>query len=125
MKRICTVVGVRLQFVKAAVVSKALEREGIREALLHTGQHNHRALSAEVACDPQGSEPIISRITGCGPHDWQLGAVTESPTEVARENRFPDSCANASDVRPSLTFYWHRGGSITIMLTQSVPLTGV
>ncbi|NND71660.1 MAG: UDP-N-acetylglucosamine 2-epimerase (non-hydrolyzing) [Rhodothermales bacterium] len=37
--RICTVVGARPQFVKAWVVSQALEEAGIQEYLVHTGQH--------------------------------------------------------------------------------------
>jgi UDP-GlcNAc3NAcA epimerase len=36
---ILTVVGARPQFIKAAAVSRALAREGLREILVHTGQH--------------------------------------------------------------------------------------
>ncbi|MGU3663358.1 non-hydrolyzing UDP-N-acetylglucosamine 2-epimerase [Methylobacterium sp. A49B] len=39
MHRILTVVGARPQFIKAAPVSKALRASGIKEMLLHTGQH--------------------------------------------------------------------------------------
>ncbi len=38
--KILTVIGARPQFIKAAVVSKALrERPGLNEFLVHTGQH--------------------------------------------------------------------------------------
>ena len=40
MKKICTVVGARPQFIKLAVVSRVLRREpDIKEVLIHTGQH--------------------------------------------------------------------------------------
>ncbi len=38
-RSVVTVVGARPQFVKAAVVSRALENQGVAEALVHTGQH--------------------------------------------------------------------------------------
>lgn len=37
--KIVTIVGARPQFIKASLVSKVLEKEGIKEVLLHTGQH--------------------------------------------------------------------------------------
>ena len=38
--KIMTVVGARPQFIKAAVVSHALEEiEGVEEEIVHTGQH--------------------------------------------------------------------------------------
>jgi UDP-GlcNAc3NAcA epimerase len=42
---ILTVVGARPQFIKAAPVSAALERAGLREILVHTGQHFDAAMS--------------------------------------------------------------------------------
>ena len=44
---VVSIVGARPQFVKAAVVSKALCERGIRESLVHTGQH-HDAQMSEV-----------------------------------------------------------------------------
>lgn len=43
---IVTVVGARPQFIKAAPVSKALKAAGIREILIHTGQHFDDNMSA-------------------------------------------------------------------------------
>jgi len=37
--KILSVVGARPQFIKAAIVSKKLKGEGIKENLLHIGQH--------------------------------------------------------------------------------------
>ena len=39
MTKIVTVVGARPQFVKAAVVSRALSKVGIKELIVHTSQH--------------------------------------------------------------------------------------
>lgn len=45
-KRILTVIGARPQFVKASVVSKALQQiSGVQEILLHTGQHFDQNMS--------------------------------------------------------------------------------
>ena len=44
--KIVTVVGARPQFIKAAVVSRALsERSDFEEILVHTGQHYHDMMS--------------------------------------------------------------------------------
>jgi UDP-N-acetylglucosamine 2-epimerase len=43
---IVTVVGARPQFIKAAPVSKALKAVGLREILVHTGQHFDDNMSA-------------------------------------------------------------------------------
>ncbi|MGM0984086.1 MAG: non-hydrolyzing UDP-N-acetylglucosamine 2-epimerase [Pseudomonadota bacterium] len=47
MQRILTIIGARPQFIKASVVSRAIqEAEGIQEILLHTGQHFDANMSA-------------------------------------------------------------------------------
>ena len=51
--RILTVVGARPQFIKAAPVSAALAAAGIRECLVHTGQH-FDALMSDVFFDELG-----------------------------------------------------------------------
>lgn len=44
--KLITVVGARPQFIKASVVSRALAVRGLREILVHTGQHFDDAMSA-------------------------------------------------------------------------------
>ncbi|HOU53098.1 MAG TPA: UDP-N-acetylglucosamine 2-epimerase (non-hydrolyzing) [Myxococcota bacterium] len=60
--RVLTVVGARPQFVKAAVVSLAIRSRGIRERILHTGQHY----------DPEMSD-VFFRQMGIPREDHQLG----------------------------------------------------
>src|SRR3972149_6990446 len=43
--RLLTVVGARPQFIKAAVVSRALARAGVEEHVVHTGQHYDAEMS--------------------------------------------------------------------------------
>lgn len=43
--KIITVIGARPQFIKAAMVSQALNSQGISEIIIHTGQHFHKQMS--------------------------------------------------------------------------------
>lgn len=45
MKTVMSIVGARPQFIKAAPVSRVLKAEGMREVLVHTGQHFDQGMS--------------------------------------------------------------------------------
>ena len=45
MKKVVTVIGTRPQFIKMAMVSSALRPAGIKEIVIHTGQHYDKNLS--------------------------------------------------------------------------------
>lgn len=60
---ILTVIGTRPQFIKAAMVSKELLREGITENTIHTGQHYDPEMSAVFFNELQMPEPIAN--LGC------------------------------------------------------------
>ena len=77
MKRICTVVGARPQFIKASVVSKALAQRGIRETLVHTGQHYDHSLSAQFFEELGIPRPETNLNVGSGPHGWQTGTMMQ------------------------------------------------
>ena len=72
---VCTLVGARPQFVKAAAVSPALKEAGIRETLVHSGQHYDELLSQiffdELGVDP----PVVNLEVGSGSHAKQTGAI--------------------------------------------------
>ncbi len=72
---VCTVVGARPQFIKSAPVSRALESAGIRETVVHTGQHFDRELS-QIFFDELGlREPRVDLSVGSGTHAWQTASI--------------------------------------------------
>lgn len=75
--RICTVVGARPQFIKAAVVSRALTEARIDEAIVHTGQHYDLSLS-DVFFDELGlPAPKAHLGVKSLPHGAQTGRMME------------------------------------------------
>ena len=79
---ILSIVGARPQFVKAAVVSKALADTGIRESLLHTGQHYDASMS-DVFFEELGiPNPTHHLGIGSGSHGQQTGRMLEQIEQV-------------------------------------------
>lgn len=78
MKRILTIIGARPQFIKASVVSKAMQaQEGIEEILLHTGQHFDSNMS-DVFFDQLGiPRPDIQLDIHGGTHGAMTGQMLE------------------------------------------------
>jgi UDP-GlcNAc3NAcA epimerase len=71
--KIITVIGARPQFIKSAMVSKALEKlEGINEIIVHTGQHFDQNMS-EVFFNDFG---LASPAYNLGVHSLLHGAMT-------------------------------------------------
>lgn len=74
MVHVLTVIGARPQFIKAAAVSRAIaEIRGLRETLIHSGQHYDRDMS-QVFFDELGiPKPQIHLGVGSGSHAVQTG----------------------------------------------------
>ncbi len=72
-----TKVGARPQFVKAAVLSRALVAAGLTEHLVHTGQHYDDALSGSFFRDLCLPEPTINLGVGSGTHGGQTTRMLE------------------------------------------------
>ena len=74
---IVTVIGARPQFVKAAVVSRALERVGLKESVVHTGQHYDAGMSdifwSELGIPPWDTNLMV----GSGRHGVQTARILE------------------------------------------------
>jgi len=77
MSYILTIVGARPQFVKAAVVSKALSEIGLNERIIHTGQHYDHQMSAIFWEELNIPLPVANLGVGSGNHGEQTGKMLQ------------------------------------------------
>lgn len=85
--KIATIVGARPQFIKAAPLSLALQRAGIDEAVIHTGQHYDVSMS-DIFFDELGiPAPKYHLGIGSGPHGEQTGRMMEALEKVFVKDR--------------------------------------
>ena len=100
--KILTVVGARPQFVKAAVVSRALRSHGgMAEVMVHTGQHYDANMSA-VFFDELGIPPPAHSLNiGSGSHGAQTGRILEAAETVMLAER-PDLVLVYGDTNSTL-----------------------
>lgn len=90
VKTILSVVGARPQFVKAAAVSRVLRRtRGLREVLVHTGQHYDRNMSQVFFRELEIPRPHLNLGIGSGGHGAQTGRMLEALERVMTGTR-PD-----------------------------------
>lgn len=88
--KIVSVVGARPQFVKAAVVSRALQqRPEVQEALLHTGQHYDKNMSQVFFEELEIPQPEYNLGIGGGTHGQNTGRMIEAIEAVLLQER-PD-----------------------------------
>ena len=89
---ICTVVGARPQFVKAAVVSRALREHGglsCRESVIHTGQHFDSNMSEVFFRELDIPHPAHCLGIGGGTHGQNTGRMIEAIEAILQKQR-PD-----------------------------------
>jgi UDP-GlcNAc3NAcA epimerase len=88
--KVLTIVGARPQFVKAAVVSRALRaRDSVREILVHTGQHYDPLMSDVFFEELNIPAPDYNLLVGSGSHGAQTGRMLEAMERVLLDER-PD-----------------------------------
>ena len=76
--RILTVIGARPQFVKAAAVSRAMQkRANLTEVLVHTGQHYDNNMSGVFFSELELPPPAYHLGVGSGSHGKQTGQMLE------------------------------------------------
>ncbi len=93
MKTILTVFGNRPQFIKAGVVSRAIEEHGagwLKEVTVHTGQHYDAALSDDIFRDLGMRKPDHHLGLGSGPLLDQIGKMLPLLREVVEQEK-PDA----------------------------------
>lgn len=88
--KICTIIGARPQFIKAAVVSRAIrDNEDVSEILVHTGQHFDANMSDVFFDELDIRKPDFNLKIGGGTHGQNTGRMLESIEKVLIEER-PD-----------------------------------
>src|SRR5881409_1889605 len=81
--KVLTIIGARPQFVKAAVVSRALRAiDGVQEILLHTGQHYDPSMSALFFEELDIPAPDYNLLVGSGSHGAQTARMLEGIERV-------------------------------------------
>lgn len=97
-----TVLGARPQFIKAAVVSKALAREpGIRETLLHTGQHFDANMSDVFFRELEILTPAYN-LNICGGHHGEMTGRMLEAIESILMSASPDMVLVYGDTNSTL-----------------------
>jgi UDP-GlcNAc3NAcA epimerase len=101
-RRILTVIGARPQFVKAAVVSHALRKtEGIREIVVHTGQHYDRNMSGRFFEELDIADPDYNLEIGSGSHGEQTGRMLAGLEQVMLKEQ-PDAVVVYGDTNSTV-----------------------
>lgn len=100
--RIATILGARPQFIKAAMISHRLQAApGVREVLIHTGQHYDAAMSEVFFRELEVPEPDYHLGIGSGPHGAQTGRMIEAIECVLKEVK-PDQVLVYGDTNSTL-----------------------
>lgn len=100
MKKICTVVGARPQFIKLAVVSRVLRKE-FREVLVHTGQHYDHNMSDVFFEEMDIPKPDYNLGVSGGTHGQMTGQMLMKIEEVLLKER-PDMLLLFGDTNSTL-----------------------
>lgn len=87
--RVASIVGARPQFIKAAVVSRALQESGAEELLIHTGQHYDANMSDVFFSELEIPSPAHHLGIGSASHGIQTGRMLEAIETVLTQIR-PD-----------------------------------
>lgn len=100
MKKICTIVGARPQFIKLAVVSRVLRKE-FREVLIHTGQHYDRNMSDVFFEEMDIPKPDYNLGISGGSHAQMTGQMLMKIEEVLLREK-PDLILLFGDTNSTL-----------------------
>jgi UDP-GlcNAc3NAcA epimerase len=106
--QIVTIVGARPQFIKAAVLSRAIAARNatagdvrVNESLVHTGQHYDKGMSQVFFDELELPEPDANLGVGPGPHGMQTGRMLERVEACLLKFR-PDAVVVYGDTNSTL-----------------------
>jgi UDP-GlcNAc3NAcA epimerase len=81
--KIVSIIGARPQFIKAAVISKEIQkRDGIEDVLVHTGQHYDDNMSKIFFDELEIPKPNYNLEVGSGLHGAQTAAMLEKTEQI-------------------------------------------
>lgn len=95
------VVGARPNFVKAAPVLRAVRQRGLRQTLVHTGQHYDRNMSDVFFSQLEIPEPDVNLEVGSGSHAAQTAEIMRRFEPVVLEQK-PDMVVVYGDVNSTV-----------------------
>jgi len=99
---IVSVIGARPQFIKAAVVSRAIHKAGLVEAVVHTGQHYDDAMSGQFLTQ-LGIDVAANLEVGSGSHAAQTASImTGFQDFLDARPRLPDAVVVYGDTNSTL-----------------------
>lgn len=98
---VMTVLGARPQFIKAAPLCFALRDAGVRESLVHTGQHYDDRMSEIFFRELGIPEPAVNLGIGSGGHGQQTGAMLAAIETLLLERK-PDLLLVYGDTNSTL-----------------------
>ena len=101
--KICTIIGARPQFIKAAMVSRAVrESDGrVTEVIVHTGQHYDHKMSQSFFDQLDIPEPKYHLDVGSGSHGDQTGRMLSSIEKVLIDEK-PDAVLVYGDTNSTI-----------------------
>ena len=83
--KIATILGTRPEIIKMAPIIAEIDKRGINQIVLHTGQHYDKEMSDNFFRDLELSAPDYNIHVGSGTHGKQTGLMMEGIEKILME----------------------------------------